>query len=301
MIMNVGVIGQGFVGSAVAVGFRSCGLYVATYDKYVDKLSTMSLSRLVDHSDVIFVCVPTPADLDNEGACDTSIVEGVIDDIIAFVQRDHLPRTKTVVVKSTVIPGTTDKLQARAAGWCDVVFNPEFLNARSALEDFITQDHVIIGGANAAACDKVAELYRKLVPDARIEVTSAIIAETVKYTKNCFFATKVSFFNEIYQICECLGISYDEMIALARLDERVGFEHTRVPGPSAGAGPCAGRMMKGYGGTCLVKDVQALRVLARQLGIDPKVLDAAWEKNLEVRPERDWEYLSSYGTRVRKM
>lgn len=289
--MRLGVIGQGFVGSAVSTGFRQVGFDVSTYDKYLHDLSTDRLSVLVEKSDIIFVCVPTPSDAKRHGACDTSIVESVLDEIAESIRSSSSDGTKVIVIKSTIPPGTTEMLQTRIGELCDVVFNPEFLNARSALQDFVTQDHVIIGG-DPLACERVGQLYTSLVPGARIECTSACVAETVKYVKNCFFATKVSFFNEMYQICNKLGISYDEMIELAKLDDRVGWEHTRVPGPSLGAGPCVDRRMLGFGGVCLSKDIQAFQVLARQLGIDPKVMNAAWEKNLEVRPERDWEYLS---------
>ena len=112
---------------------------------------------------------------------------------------------------------------------------------------------------------------------------------TIKYVKNTFFATKVSFANEMYQICQKLNVDYAKMIEIAKNDDRMGWEHWRVPGPTMGEGQCVGKYMHGFAGPCLPKDIQAFIMLAQSLGIDPKVMIAAWEKNLEVRPERDWE------------
>lgn len=104
----------------------------------------------------------------------------------------------------------------------------------------------------------------------------------IKYLANCFLATKVSFANEMYQICDKLGARYDKVIELATLDSRLGTSHWKVPGPDGHFG---------FGLTCFPKDINALIKLSEQLGVDPKMLKTAWEKNLEVRPEKDWEQL----------
>lgn len=308
MLMNIGVIGQGFVGNAIARAFNVAYAHekvhsVETYDKYVSDRTSLPLDELVAKSDVVFVCVPSPMRMD-DGGCDTSIVEQVFHDIAgpASSKFSGGGRRTVAIVKSTVPPGTTDALQERhRAHGVDVVFSPEFLNARSAFEDFISQDHVILGGEDDATLDAVAHLYASsILPDAQYVKTSAKCAEAVKYIKNCFFAAKVSIANEMFQVCDALGVSYDEAIAMAQLDDRVGWEHWKVPGPTPGVGPWAGRPMMGWGGACLAKDSAAFRKLAKGLGVKTTMMDAAWEKNLEVRPERDWEYLQGAVDRPRK-
>jgi UDPglucose 6-dehydrogenase len=104
----------------------------------------------------------------------------------------------------------------------------------------------------------------------------------VKYVANTFLATKVSFANEINQICKRSQIDYDDVIKLATLDERLGESHWEVPGPDG---------HYGFGGSCFPKDVNGLASFASQIGIEPSMLLATWHKNLEVRPEKDWESL----------
>lgn len=283
---SIGVIGQGFVGKAVADAFRTVSaLTVETYDKFIQEKSTMSLVELVAACQFIFVCVPTP--MNDDGSCDTSIVEDVVAEIAMHM--DSTDNTRIVIIKSTIPPGTTDMLNRRhAKDGLEVIFNPEFLNARSAYDDFITQDHVVLGG-DPAACTKVAQLFRQFLPSSKMCVTDAKTAETIKYVKNCFFATKVSFANEMYQICQKLNVDYTKMIDIAQNDSRMGWEHWKVPGPTPSPD---GKLKPGFSNVCLPKDLQAFVMIAQSLGIDPKVMCAAWEKNLEVRPERDWELLA---------
>ncbi len=290
---TVGVIGQGFVGNAVARAFRlEKRIHVETYDKYVPAMTTMSLGGLVRACDTLFVCVPTP---DDDGDCDISIVESVLGEIAEELYVLGNDTERDVVIKSTVIPGTTDMLQERhVRHGMHVIFNPEFLNAKNAFDDFINQEYVVLGGEEEV-CARVAELYTTLLPDVDVKHVDAKTAETVKYVKNCFFATKVSFANEMFQICRRLDVNYDEMIEIAMHDDRMGWEHLKVPGPTPAPD---GSMKFGFGGACLPKDLRAFIRLAKTLEVDPKVMSAAWEKNLEVRPERDWMNLPSVTKRA---
>lgn len=283
---KLGVIGQGFVGSSVSKAFRkNCGLDVMTYDKYFDERSNASLKEIALKCQIIFVCVPTP--MTDDGDCDITIVGDVCEELNMHAPARRDTFKPILVIKSTIIPGTTELIQGRLPH-VDILFNPEFLNARSAYEDFITQDHVVLGGSKRA-CDYVAELFKMLVPDAKMVKCSSRTAEMVKYVKNSFFATKVSFANEVYQVCKNFDVEYDDMIEIAQLDNRMGREHWKVPGPSPSP---TGELLMGFGGMCLPKDLQAFfRFTARQ-GVSPKVMRAAWDKNLEVRPGRDWEQVS---------
>lgn len=273
---TIGIVGQGFVGTAVREGMKHA-YHVHTYDKFKEDLSTTaSIAELVGECDIIFVCVPTP--MHKNGACDISIVESVIKDINEYATENTI-----AVVKSTVPPGTTEYLD-NAFKNVRVVFNPEFLKEATPIEDFKNQNRIILGG-DFDSMTKVGNLYKKAYPHVPVIGMESMAAEMVKYTTNCFLATKVSFFNEIYQICEKMDIPYDGVIRAAQFDNRLGTSHMQVPGPDGSFG---------FGLSCFPKDLNALTFVAKMVGIKPTMLESTWKKNLEVRkPEdRDWEKMS---------
>jgi UDPglucose 6-dehydrogenase len=269
--MKIGIIGQGFVGTAVREGLKQ-HYDIHTYD-LKEKCTCESILELVDESDVIFVCVPTP--MKKDGSCDISIVEGVIDEI-----EDVDISGKIVVIKSTVPPGTTERLNKKYKN-ISVVFNPEFLTEANFIDDFKNQDRIIIGGIRPAST-KVRQLFYKVFPNAHIIKTSSTIAEMVKYTTNCFLSTKVSFANEMKQICDKIDVDYDKVIEYATYDERLGKSHWSVPGPDG---------HYGFGGSCFPKDINALIRFSNDLGLWLHTLMGAWHTNCDVRPEEDWKDL----------
>ena len=254
---------------------------IETFDIVKDSTCD-SLHGLVNKSDIIFVCVPTPMNLD--GSCNTDIVEDVISDINDSVQIDilnHNSKTdKIVVIKSTVPPGTTDRLNKENDN-VTVIFNPEFLTEANFVDDFKNQDRIIIGGSRPATTT-LRQIYSLAFPKAHIVKTGAKTAEMVKYLTNTFLATKVSFANEMKQICDKLDIDYDKVVEYSQYDDRLGTSHWAVPGPDG---------HNGFGGSCFPKDVNALIDVAINLGIEPKVLKGTWETNLKARPEQDWKEL----------
>jgi nucleotide sugar dehydrogenase len=273
--MKIGIVGLGFVGTAVKKGFES--LYdIEVYDTDPKKTTVQSLKELAETSSVIFVSVPTP--MRNNGECDTRILAGVLE------QLDNAGKKMPVVIKSTVPPGTTDRFQI-ACNNLKLVFNPEFLTERNFIQDFMDQTHIILGAPDTIHyhdIDLVEAIYQLRFPDASIVVTGAKEAEMFKYVANTFLAVKVAFANEMFQICTRAGISYRIIQELIDGDERLGKTHWAVPGHDGHFG---------FGGTCFPKDVNALIEVAKKLGVAPMVLEGAWEKNLEVRPEKDWENL----------
>ena len=269
--MKIGIIGQGFVGTAVREGLKQ-HYDIHTYD-LKEKCTCESILELVDESDVIFVCVPTP--MKKDGSCDISIVEGVIDEI-----EDVDISGKIVVIKSTVPPGTTERLNKKYKN-ISVVFNPEFLTEANFIEDFKNQDRIIIGGPRPTST-RVRQLFYKAFPNAHIIKTSSTIAEMVKYTTNCFLSTKVSFANEMKQICDKIDVDYDKVIEYATYDERLGKSHWSVPGPDG---------HYGFGGSCFPKDINALISLSDDLGVWLHTLMGVWHTNCDVRPEEDWKEL----------
>ena len=274
---TVGIVGQGFVGSAIREGLTSY-FNVETLDTDPKKETTcVSVEALVSKVDeIIFVCLPTP--MKKNGRCDTTIVETVVSDINDSAKR--LSKRVVAVIKSTVEPGTTDRLNDRYED-IDIVFNPEFLTEANSFDDFKNQNRIIIGGPRPATT-KVKTMYRKAFPRTPIIKTGPTTAETVKYFINCFLSTKVSFANEMKQVCDKIDVDFDKVVEYALYDNRIGKSHLSVPGPDGSLG---------FGGHCFPKDLNAIRHLAAECGIRPAVLTAVWDKNLEVRPqaERDWE------------
>ena len=268
--MKIGIVGQGYVGTAIKIGFESY-YDLETYDKFDSSKSTCNLKRLVDICDVIFVCVPTP--MDKDGSCHTGIVEEVISEINQYSNKSQI-----VVIKSTVSPGTTERMNKKYKK-VSVIFNPEFLTEANFIEDFKNQTRIILGGTRKGT-NKLRQVYSKVFPKAHIIKTHSIIAELVKYMTNSYLATKVSFANEMYEICEKFDMDYDKVVEYATLDERLGVTHWSVPGPDGELG---------YGGHCLPKDINALISVAHELGINTEVLEAVVETNDRVREDRDWE------------
>ena len=264
---TIGIVGQGFVGTAVNEGLSKF-YNIETFD--IEKDSTCStLQELHNKSNILFVCLPTPMKLD--GSCHLGIVESVLKSLNEFGK-------KIIVVKSTIPPGTTERWNQEFEK-LDIVFNPEFLTEANSIEDFKNQNRIIIGGPRPATT-KVRRVFKKAFPKVPIIKTGSSTAEMVKYLTNSFLAMKVSFANEMYEITKALDIDYDKVIEYAIHDERLGYSHWMVPGPDGDFG---------YGGHCFPKDVQAIKKLAWQLGCSPIMLEATDSKNNEVRTNRDWE------------
>ena len=274
--MKIGIGGQGYVGTAVKEVF-SKHYDVETYDLDKDKCSVDYLEDLVELTNIIFVCVPTPMKKDSR--CDTSIVEAIVKDINDMVVSRNVS-DRIVAIKSTIPPGTTERLNKECHN-ISVIFNPEFLTEANFIDDFKNQNRIIIGGVRPAST-KLRQIYSLVFPNVKIVKTGSTTAEMVKYFTNTFLATKVSFANEMKMICDELNIDYDKVVEYSTYDERLGKSHWAVPGPD-------GKL--GFGGSCFPKDLNALISTAIDLKIFPKVLLSTWETNLKVRPEKDWEEL----------
>ena len=162
------------------------------------------------------------------------------------------------------------------------MFNPEFLTERSAKYDFINQSRFILGG-DKLNTEKVALLFKWRFGDSiPVIETNFETAELIKYMNNCFFATKVSFLNEMKIISDKVGADWKTSIEGFVRDGRIGHSHLSVPGPD-------GKF--GFGGSCFPKDMQALIDFAQKLDIELNTLKGAWDTNLLVRPDKDWEKL----------
>lgn len=250
---KMGIIGVGMVGSAVARYFESEGNKPFFYDKHSGAGSVATVNK----ADIIFVCVPTPY-IEKKGF-DLSAVEDVFEKISG---------QKKIVIKSTVWPGTTEKFQKKYPQHY-IFFNPEFLSEATADWDMHHPDMQIIGYTEKSK--QLAPKILKILPPAPFEkIMPAAGAEMFKYFHNVHGAVKVIFANQMYDLCEKLGINYDNIIECAEASKNIGTKqylnvwHKRY---------------RGYGGSCFPKDIKALIQFGDRIGVDLKLLKTAEKIN----------------------
>jgi UDPglucose 6-dehydrogenase len=290
--MKIAVVGTGYVGLVTGTCFAETGNYVTCIDidqKKVEKLSngqitiyepgleklflrnlkegrldfTTDLASGIKDAAIIFLALPTPPGED--GSADLKYVLGVARDL-GKILTDYV----VVVDKSTVPVGTAEKVHAAIAenynGSFDVVSNPEFLREGVAVDDFMKPDRVVVGARSERARKCMTELYAPFVRSGNpVIFMDERSAELTKYAANSFLATKISFMNEIAQLCERLGADVDMVRRGIGSDDRIG-KRFLFPGI-------------GYGGSCFPKDVQALVKSSSEVGYDFKILDAVMDVN----------------------
>lgn len=266
--IKVGVVGVGMVGGAMVSYFEKVGVKPFLYDLG----KNLGSKEEVNQADVVFVCVPTPYLKDGEGF-DLSYVKETCE----FLEDD-----KVVVIKSTVVPGTTENLQKEYQN-LKFLFNPEFLVEARAVEDMLNPDRQIVGYTEESK--DLAETVLKMLPRAPYEkIMSATEAETVKYFGNTFLAVKVIFGNQLYDLCQKLDIDYDVVREGGAADPRIGPSHLDV---------FHGRF-RGYGGKCLIKDTRALIQLADSLGADLRLHKTVEDINNKLIEEQGIEDPESF-------
>ncbi|MBU0641569.1 MAG: UDP-glucose/GDP-mannose dehydrogenase family protein [Planctomycetes bacterium] len=294
--MRVCVIGSGYVGLVTGACLADSGNHVICVDNDTDKVARLSkgecpifepgLAELmganmragrlrftanlvegVSPARVVFIAVGTPPKPD--GSADLSAVEAV-----AAGVGQALSGHTIVVNKSTVPVGTGARVEAIMARHTqhpfDVVSNPEFLKEGTAVDDFLRPDRVVIGADNPEAAETIAELYKPFVRNNKpIHCMSRLAAEMSKYAANAYLSTRISFINEVAEICERFDVNVDEVRIGMGSDARIGY-HFLYPGV-------------GYGGSCFPKDVQALADTARSAGVECQILDAVHRRNQKQR------------------
>lgn len=291
--MNIGIVGKGFVGSAIYEKFSE-KYTVLSYDTNPELSDVSSLEELVKKSNLIFVCLPTPM-IKNTGRCSTHLVNMTLKNINNFVYNNEYSRNKssfvpkTVVIKSTVPPGTCDPWNQEY--WLlDIVFSPEFLTEANAKEDFSNQTRIILGGPEGpryghynkhlSGVTEVAEVFETVFgSQINIVKTDFKSAEMVKYMANAFLATKVAFANQMYELCDQMDLDYNTIKNMVTLDPRIGNTHLDVPGPDGDFG---------FGGHCFPKDLNALINLFIDNDLDPTLLKEVRSLNDRVRINKDW-------------
>ena len=273
---KIGIVGNGYVGAAIAHGFSSASTgrcEIKVYDILPEK-SLNTLDETINDSEFIFVSVPTPMNSDG------SISLKYIDEVFKNINEVSRSFDHVIILKSTVIPGTTEKIQKKFPG-LNIVFSPEFLTEKSSRLDFINQSRVILGGSEYYV-DEVERLFIDRFKYCHSIKTDYKTAEMIKYFSNIFFAVKVSFVNEMKLMCDAIGANWKIALEGFVADGRVGDSHLNVPGPD-------GKL--GFGGSCFPKDINALMTFAKKIGVDIHTIEGAWKTNLNVRSEEDWKEL----------
>lgn len=259
---TVGIIGTGMVGGAMLRYYQEKAIQPFIFDKYKN-LGSMDE---VNKAEVIFVCVPTP--FDAEKGFDLSYVEAAMNQIIG---------QKIAVIRSTVLPGTTERLQTLYPQH-RVLFNPEFLTQSTADQDMKFPDRQIMGYTKESY--HVALEVLQSLPLAPYErVIPATAAEMVKYFGNTWFSTKVTFANQMYDLCQRIGVDYNAVAECVAPDRRIGRSHLDVMHGG----------YRGYGGACLPKDTRALIQYGAQMGVDLKLLKTVEEINNALRASQRLE------------
>tara|TARA_R110002012_G_scaffold74074_5_gene188159 strand:+ start:2334 stop:3179 length:846 start_codon:yes stop_codon:yes gene_type:complete len=278
--MKIGLIGNGFVGSAIYENLKETYDFII-YDKKPELSQCESVKSVVDKCPVIFVALPTP--MFEDGRCDLSIIYGAMNEIYEEYNNN------IVILKSTVLPGTCEEIKRRHPN-IRIVFSPEFLTEANHIEDFKNCNRMIFGGdpQDTAEC---VRLLHNVFNDKYYFTTDCRSAEMVKYFINNFLSVKVSFANEMSQICSAINVDYASVAKLALYDKRIGSSHLQVPGPDGDYG---------FGGKCFPKDLNAMISHSAQKNVEPEMLKAAWRKNREVRQNKDWLNIEGAVTKENK-
>ncbi len=254
MEKTIGIIGGGVVGLAIKAFYPKAKIF----DKFI-KLDSWEQTV---NQDIIFICVPTPFNFNNN-RYDLSAVEETLSKMSNF-------RNKIVVIKSTVIPGTTERLQ-RQYPYLKIIHNPEFLDSAKAKEDFARPDKQLVGYTEKSK--DVSPMVLEILPKAPYsKILPATAAEIVKYAVNTYYATKVIFGNLIYDICQALEVDYDEV--------RKAFESDRRIAPGNFDVWHGG--YRGFAGKCLPKDLASFIIRCDELGVEAGLLKEVWRINKDL-------------------
>lgn len=246
--MKIGIVGFGHVGGAMHELFKDAIIY--------DKFKRIGSKEEINTCDATFVCVPTP--MMEDGSCDTTAV----DEVLAWCE------SKVIILRSTVRVGYTREMANKLHK--NIVFQPEYYGETVAhpFANLSDRNWLSFGGTREAI-DLAIDVYKNVInSNVRIYQAPSDEVELAKYMENAFLATKVIFINEMYDICEKLGLNYNQVREIWTADPRIGTSHTFIYKDN-----------RGYGGSCLPKDISALHQLEKENEIDDTLINAVIEKN----------------------
>ena len=258
--MKIIVAGYGYVGKAVSTSLSTKHEVIPVDPKY-------NQNKIYEHPDAdgIVICVPTP--YQEKGGIDANYVVSVLEEVPVFMP---------VMIKSTVTPGIAEVLK-QVYPEHSIVYSPEFLRSKSAEVDFMNQKFMVIGGEDPEG--HWQEIFRSVLPNCKLFLNcSEEEACLVKYASNSFLALKTSYFNQLYDICLNTGMNFDIVRQILASDQRIGADHTMVPGFDG---------MRGWGGHCFPKDTNAFIQWSKAIGSPLTLVEHAVQYNKTVRKDVD--------------
>ena len=293
------IIGTGYVGMACTIGLADLGWRVHGYDILPERIERLrmgippyrepgiedslrghiasgsihffdNIDEAAREAQIVIVAVGTPAR--DDGSADLSALRLAIEQL----SKVRYATWPTIVIRSTVPPGTSETLATQIEGWADLVYAPEFLREGSAVSDFLNPDRIIVGCDQPATAVRYVRLLESL--QKRVVFTSRCNAELIKSCSNAFLALKISFANEVANLCDGLGANSDDVLRGIGYDRRIGTEFLK-PGI-------------GFGGPCFEKDVKSMSHVAEHLGLGRELFDATLRVN-EAQPQRIVKILES--------
>jgi UDPglucose 6-dehydrogenase len=267
MELKIGICGNGFVGNAISSFFiNKPGFNVLIYDKY----KNINTFEIILNTDMIFICLPTNFDKNTKNY---NMME--IDSTIRLLNESYY--NGLIIIKSTVMPDYCSKIN-KEYPQLKIIFNPEFLSARTAVNDFANQTHIILGYTDFSknSIDIIRKMYNSLFPMAKISITTTEEASMVKLGCNSFYATKIQYFTELYLLCEKMNIDYNNVKDMMLMNGWINPMHTIVPGQDG---------QISFGGMCLPKDICALNEFMKTHDSSNLVLSAVIEDRSKMRKE----------------
>lgn len=281
---SINIIGYGYVGSAMGHLCEKNNVEFNVYDVKEKNGNFNYFNNITDivtfsekNNDINFYVIAVPTPSDSQGNCDISIVESVLEQL-----NNRVTKETYIIIKSTIVPGTTAELNKKYTK-VDVVFSPEFLTEKNYLKDIYNAKFVLLGIPDNFDMTKyqkvlnVMRLFYKHNSQIDIFMRSYEECELFKYTLNTYFATKITFFNEIYELCEKMNVDYQKLKELFSLDSRVGEYGITVPGHD-------GKFS--YGGTCLPKDSFGMLKLRKKLNLSTDLLEVIKKRENELRNKK---------------
>ncbi len=274
-IIRVGIVGHGFVGSAIRMSLEKhmyvCKTNLFVYDKYKSELYfSKSLDDLLK-TEIIFLCLPTLYDKNLETYDLTAL-----DEVIDYLSKNNY--TGICLIKSTIIPNTTLNYSLKYPN-VKLIHNPEFLSAKTAFEDFHTQKHIVLGISSKNTheyIDKIINFYNKYYPQAQISIIMSTESEIMKLSANSFYSIKIQFFTEIYLLCQKLNCSFETVKETMLNNGWINPTHTNIPGPDGNIS---------YGGLCFPKDTMAIQKFMEKINTPNEILKATINERNKMRDD----------------
>lgn len=272
--MKIGIVGLGFVGGAMFKSFELKKVNVTGYDKYKN---VGKLENLLD-ADIIFLSLPTCYKQSIEEYNKTAIDE--------TLEKLNNKFSGITVIKSTIEPETTKKYSLKYN--LNLVHNPEFLSAKTCFEDFHNQKHIVLG--KAKNCDfkkfnNLVDFYQTNYPEAEISICLSNESESMKIFCNCFYASKIQIFNELYLLCQTNQTNYENVVKLMIKNKWINPMHTKVPNDNGMDVKAVPKLS--FGGLCFTKDTHALLKYMIKKGSRHKVFEAVLEERNEMREDME--------------